>query len=109
MDKSDADKPFFRLSQLLRALEESFVAEIGVDDQGLVLDPRVGELLGSGSGLLYNCRRQEGCQEGLTGSVPFAIFLNTSEGRGFRMGIPQVICIAVILVMSAWFSFSWHR
>ena len=47
-----ADQPFFRLSELLRALQKSFVAELGVDNQGLVVDPRVGEVLAALAGLI---------------------------------------------------------
>jgi hypothetical protein len=47
MNKPAVDQPFGRLSELLRALQKAFVAEIGVDAEGLVVDPRVGELLGS--------------------------------------------------------------
>jgi hypothetical protein len=47
-----ADKPFARLSELVWALQKAFVAEIGVDVEGLVVDPRVGELLGALAGLI---------------------------------------------------------
>ena len=47
-----ADQPFARLSELLRALQKAFVGEIGVDAEGLVVDPRVGELLASLHGLI---------------------------------------------------------
>jgi hypothetical protein len=44
MDREAADKPFGRLSALLRGLQKAFVTEIGVDAEGLVLNPKVGDV-----------------------------------------------------------------
>jgi hypothetical protein len=52
MDRPVTDKPFSRLSALLRGLQQAFVSEIGVDAEGLVLDQKVGELLGALAGLI---------------------------------------------------------
>ena len=59
MDREAVEKPFGRLSELLRRLQKAFVAEIGVDDQGLVVDVRVGELLGALAGLIQASDRMQ--------------------------------------------------
>ena len=59
MDKPAADQPFARLSELLRALQKAFVAEIGVDAERLVKDARVGEVLGALAGLIQASDRMQ--------------------------------------------------
>jgi hypothetical protein len=39
------EKPFARLSGLLRALQKAYVAEVGVDQRGLVGDARAASVL----------------------------------------------------------------
>ena len=76
MDREAVEKPFGRLSELLRRLQKAFVAEIGVDDQGLVVDVRVGELLGALAGLIQaSDRMQEKVDE-----------LGWGDARAYRRG-----------------------